>query len=122
MADQIIDATLARGLHADARRAHALVGWVVMRDPPEYPDKVIARLVTEGPSPYLLIADTLAEIHAQLPPRLVRAERQPADPPEVVEISASCVDTAADCDGAAPCRCGFLNSLWNGATDSFAAC
>jgi hypothetical protein len=28
----------------------------------------------------------LAETHAQLPPRLVRTERQPADPPEVVEI------------------------------------
>jgi hypothetical protein len=34
----------------------------------------------------VLVADTLAEIHAQLPPRLVRAGRQPADPPEVVEI------------------------------------
>jgi hypothetical protein len=42
--------------------------------------------VTETPSPYVLVADTLAEIHAQLPPHLVRAGRQPADPPEVVEI------------------------------------
>ena len=84
--DRVIDAALARGLHADACRAHALVGWVVMRDPPAYPDKVIARLVTEGSSPYLLVADTLAEIHAQLPPRLARTERQPVDPPKVVEI------------------------------------
>ena len=38
------------------------------------------------PSPHLLVADTLAEMHAQLPPYLVRMERQPADPPEVVEI------------------------------------
>ena len=57
-----------------------------MRDPPEYPDKVVARLVTETPSPYVLVANTLAEIHTQLPPYLARAERQPADPPEVVEI------------------------------------
>ena len=86
MADQVIDAAMARGLHADACRAHALVGWVVLRDPPAYQDRVVARLVTDAPSPYLLIAGTLAEIHAQLPPRLVRTKRQPADPPEVVEI------------------------------------
>ena len=86
MADQVIDAAMARGLHADACRGHALVGWGVMRDPPEYPDRVVARLVTETPSPYVLVADTLAEIHAQLPAALARSERQPADPPEVVEI------------------------------------
>jgi orotidine-5'-phosphate decarboxylase len=40
--DQIIDAVMARGLHADACRVHALVGWVVMRDAPEYPDRFIA--------------------------------------------------------------------------------
>ena len=80
--DQVIDAAMARGLHADACRSHALVGWVVTQDPPEYPDRVTARLVTETPSPYVLVADTLAEIHAQL----ARAGRQPADPPEVVEI------------------------------------
>ena len=84
--DQVIDAAMARGLHADACRSHALVGWVVRRDPPEYPGKVVARLVTETPSPYVLVADTLAEVHAQLPAGLARAGRQPADPPEVVEI------------------------------------
>ena len=86
MADQVVDAAMARGLHADACRTHPLVGWVVMRDPPEHPDRVVARLVTEAPTPYVLLADTLAEIHARLPPYLVRSERQPADPPEVVEI------------------------------------
>ena len=84
--DQLIDAAMARGLHADACRSHALVGWGVMRDPPEYPDRVVARLVTETPSPYVLVADTLAEVHARLPAGLARAGRQPADPPEVVEI------------------------------------
>jgi hypothetical protein len=62
------------------------VGWVVVRDPPEHPGKVVARLVTEAPTPYVLLADTLAGIHAQLPPYLARAGRQPADPPGVVEI------------------------------------
>lgn len=26
-------------------------GWVVMRDPPDYPDKIIGRLVTDRPTP-----------------------------------------------------------------------
>ena len=42
--------------------------------------------MTETPSPYVLGADTLAGIHAQLPAALARAGRQPADRPEVVEI------------------------------------
>ena len=83
--DQVIDAAMARGLHADACRSHVLVGWVVRRNPPEYPGKFVARLVTGAPS-YVLLADTLAEVHARLPPYLVRSERQPADPLEVVEI------------------------------------
>jgi hypothetical protein len=33
-----------------------------------------------------MLADTLAGIQAMLPPGLVRSERMPADPPEVVEI------------------------------------
>jgi hypothetical protein len=86
MPDQIIDTTMAHALHLDACRTHPLVGWVVIEDPPEYPDKIIARLVTDAASPYLLMANTLAGIHDQLPPRLLRKERQPVDPPEVVEI------------------------------------
>jgi hypothetical protein len=36
--DQIIDATMARALHADACRDHAIVAWVVMWDLPAYPE------------------------------------------------------------------------------------
>jgi hypothetical protein len=86
MDDQIIDAAMARGLQADVSRTLPIAGWIVMRDPPEYPGKVVGRLVTEGPTPYVLIADSLAELQAQLPAGLVRAERQPADLPEVVEV------------------------------------
>ncbi len=86
MNDEVIDATLAKGIHTDAKRRHALFGWVVMKDPPDYPDKFTARLVTETQTPYVIVADTLAEIHAALPTRLVRSERQPAYLPEVVEI------------------------------------
>ena len=86
--DQIIDAAMARALHTDACRDHALVAWIVMWDLPAYPERYAARLVTSGPgpSPYLLLADSLAEIQELLPAGLVRSERMPVDPPEVVEI------------------------------------
>jgi hypothetical protein len=84
--DQLIDAAMARSLHADARREHALVAWIVLWDLPAYPERFAARLATNGPSPYLLLADTLAGIRKLLPSGLVRSERQPVDPPEVVEI------------------------------------
>jgi hypothetical protein len=87
MSDQIIDAVMAQGIQADAVRLHPLVGWVVMRDQPDYPDEMIARLVTDIPKPYILLGHTLAEIRAQLPPGgLQRSERQPSDPPGVVEV------------------------------------
>jgi hypothetical protein len=59
--DQIIDATMARALHADACRDHAMVAWVVMWDLPAHPNRYAARLVTSGQAawPYLLLADTL---------------------------------------------------------------
>jgi hypothetical protein len=34
--DQIIDATMARALHADACRDHTLVAWIVLWDLPVY--------------------------------------------------------------------------------------
>jgi hypothetical protein len=86
--DQIIDADMARSLHAGASRDHVAVAWAVLWDLPAYPEQYAARLVTSGaaPSPYLLLADSLAEIQALLPPGLVRSERQPGDPPAVVAI------------------------------------
>lgn len=84
--DQIIDAAMAYGLHTDACRAHPLVGWIVMRDLPHYPDEFVARLVTNAPTSYVLLADTLAGIHAQLPDGLIQMKRQPGDPPAVVDM------------------------------------
>lgn len=86
MEDQIIDAEMARSLHADAVRTHPLVGWIVMRDPPDYPGKFVARLVTATASPYVLAADTLGEIHASLPPDLTRSDHQPSDLPDLIEV------------------------------------
>ena len=87
--DQIIDAAMARALHADA--------WVVLWDLPAYPERYAARLARSGqaPSPYLLLADSLAGIRAKLPPGMERSERMPVDPPEVVEIWFAEVDAKA---------------------------
>jgi hypothetical protein len=38
------------------------------------------------PTPYILVGHTLAEIHARLPQGLERSDRQPSDPPDVVEV------------------------------------
>src|SRR6476469_1839902 len=88
--DQLIDAAMARALHADACRTHAAVAWVVLWDLPAHPERYAARPATSGaapsPSPYLLLAATLAGVREMLPPGLARSERMPADPPEVVEI------------------------------------
>ena len=86
MPDQIIDAVMARSIQADAVRTHPLAAWVIVRDPIDYPGDLVARLVTDGLTPYVLRAGNLAGLHAQLPPGLARAARQASDPPEVVEV------------------------------------
>ncbi len=86
MTDQTIDAVMAAALHLDVSRAHPLVGWAIMDDVPEHPGKMVGRPVTDFPSEYVLVADSLADLRAQLPPNLKRRERQPTDPPNVVEL------------------------------------
>ena len=56
-----------------------------MRDVSEYPGSLVARLVDDTPTPYVLRGHTLAEVQAQLPSGLTRTERQPSDLPEVVK-------------------------------------
>ena len=60
--EQLIDATMARALHADACRDHALVAWVVLWNLRAYLERFAARLAMSSASPYLLLADTLAGI------------------------------------------------------------
>jgi hypothetical protein len=87
MVDRIINSTQARELHAEISPTRVLLGWVVMRDQLQYGrDKFIARLVTDRESSCVLVANTLDEIRAQLPPRLVRMEPQSAHPQDVVEF------------------------------------
>jgi hypothetical protein len=83
---QIIDAVMARAIQADAARSHPLFAWIIMRNLFEFPGAFVARLVTDAPTPYILLGHTLAEVQAQLPPGLERSERQPSDPPAVVEV------------------------------------
>jgi hypothetical protein len=83
---QIIDAVMARAIQADVVRTSPLFAWIIMRNVPEYPGSLVARLVADVPTPYILVGHTLAEVQAQLPPALERFERQPSDPPELVEI------------------------------------
>lgn len=85
--DQIIDRNTARGLQDDAARVHGVVGWVVSQDPPAHPGRALmARLITTMPTPYILLADTLANLRAMLPAGLERSDPQPRDPPDVLEI------------------------------------
>ena len=84
--DQIIDAEMAGALQADAIRKHPLVAWIVTRDELSHLGEFVARLMTDGPTSYVMLADTLAGLQAQLPTGLARADRQPADPPEIVEV------------------------------------
>ena len=69
---QIIDPVMAQAIQAHAARKHPLLAWIIMRDLPQYPGAVVARLVTDAPTPYVLIGHTLPELSAQLPPGLTR--------------------------------------------------
>jgi hypothetical protein len=92
--DQLIDAAMARALQADAIRTYSLMAWIVMRDEAHL-GAFVARLVTNAPTPYILLADTLGGLEAQLPTDLVRSDRRPADPPEILATW-----FPADADGA----------------------
>ena len=70
-------------VQAEARRTWRVVGWIVVQNPPEHPGKVMARLLSGHPSPYVLLDDTLAGLRTQLPPGLTR---QSAEPPGAVEL------------------------------------
>jgi hypothetical protein len=86
MADHVITPEMAATLYAEAIERRELPAWIVFQDEPDYPGKVIARLATDTPTAYVLVADTLTELRAMLPLGLRVTKRQPADPPEVVEM------------------------------------
>jgi len=89
MLDQIITAEIARQLHNEAMRTRGMAVWTVMEDQAAYPGKLMARLATTETTPYVLLADTIVEMRAALPPGLHRSDRTPADPDGLVELWSS---------------------------------
>ena len=86
MPDEIITPEMAATLHAEAMERRQLPAWIVFRDEPDYPGKVIARFAIDTPTTSVLVADTLTELRAMLPPGLTVTERRSADQLEVVEM------------------------------------
>ena len=43
MPDQIIDAVMARSIHADAVRTHPLAAWLIVRDQIDYFRELVSR-------------------------------------------------------------------------------
>jgi hypothetical protein len=85
ISDQVVDGVTAQWLTADVCRDHALVAWIVVRDQPQ-PGEFTARLAGERPTSYVVRGETLAELQQNIPAGLERSERQPSDPPDLVEI------------------------------------
>ncbi len=77
---------MAPSIQADATKAQVLFAWIILKHQADYPGQVIARLATMHPTIYVMVADTLAEVQAMVPPGLERSARAMTDPPEVVEI------------------------------------
>ena len=86
MPDEIITPEMAATLHAEAMERRQLPAWIVFRDEPDYPGKVIARFAIDTQTTSVLVADTLTELRAMLPPGLTVTERRSADQLEVVEM------------------------------------
>ncbi len=55
MQDQIIDAVIARSIRADAVRTYPLAAWVIVHDQIDYSGVLVARLVTDQLTPYVLV-------------------------------------------------------------------
>jgi len=86
VSDDILTPETAATLHADAIERRQLPAWIVFQDEPDYPGKVIARFAIDTPTTFVMVADTLTELRAMLPPGLRVIKRRSADPLEVVEM------------------------------------
>jgi hypothetical protein len=64
---QIVDAAQAQAIQTDTTRADPLFARIVTRDLPECPDEFVVRLGAKALVAYILLGQTLAELHAQLP-------------------------------------------------------
>ena len=74
----------------DTPRHNTLDMWAVYQQPRDYPDSYVARRYIIAPGATMatvdmFIADSLAELHALLPPGLHRIERDVNDDPRILE-------------------------------------
>lgn len=72
--DEIISPEIAAMLHAGALERRELPAWIVFRDEPDYPGKVVARFAADTSATPVLVADTLAELRGSA---LQRARASP---------------------------------------------
>jgi hypothetical protein len=86
MDDEIITPEMAATLHQRALDLGDMTVWVISENEPDHPGVLVARLIAEVVTPYMLTAATLPELRGKLPPGLERSDRQPADPEDVVEV------------------------------------
>jgi hypothetical protein len=84
--DEIITPEMAVALQQRALEHNDIPVWVISEDEPEHPGVPVARLITDGATPYVMIASSLLDLRAMLPPGLTRRARQAADPDDVVEV------------------------------------
>jgi len=85
--DDIMIPAQALDLQRMMTQLGGLVLWVVYENPKDYPGQFVARPgVTGGMGRAVLLADSLDELRALLPPGLHRLERDPNDDPVVVEV------------------------------------
>lgn len=82
--DRILTAEVACALQRESEQEGELLVWIVAGSE----DEMVARPVTSGRGalPYVLVADTLEALRAQIPVGLVRATDTPADPDRVLEV------------------------------------
>jgi hypothetical protein len=89
MHDEIITPDMAVALHQRALECSDMAVWVISEDEPEHPGVPVARLITDGATPYVMVASSLPELRAMLPPGLKPRARQAVDPDDVVEVWSS---------------------------------
>jgi hypothetical protein len=89
MDDRVITPQLATALHQHALQLSTHPVWEITAGGPGLTGVLLARLITDRAMPYVLVAPSLEDLRTKLPPGLVRADRQPADPPDVIEVWAS---------------------------------
>ncbi len=86
MDNQVITPKLAAALHQRALEQSARPVWWITEDGPGLAGVMLARLITDHPTQYVLLAASLEDLRTKLPPGLARTDRLPADPPDVLEV------------------------------------